>query len=113
MLVGILAVLMPFVLKFLSTGTADFPFYVMAVLTGLVIGAQFPLANRMFRASDSVGVGRSAGLLEWADHLGGMAGAVMVGVFIVPLFGISGACAAVAAVKLISIAALAVMLARR
>ena len=85
----------------------------MAVLAGFVAGAQFPLANRVFQASRGSGVGRSAGLLEWADHMGGMAGAVLVAVILVPLAGVTGACLAVAVVKLISICALAVTLARR
>lgn len=107
------AALLPFALGWLAAGRglagwADLPFYSLAVLAGFVTGTQFPLANRVFQAGRDTGVGRSAGLLEWADHLGGMAGAVLGGVLLVPLVGVSGACLTIAALKVVSVTGLAV-----
>ncbi len=103
--VAVVVLLLPFVLRGLASAAGpswrlDMPFYGLAALVGFVTGVQFPLANRMFRNTT---VGRSSGFLEWADHCGGMTGAVLAAVLLIPLIGIQSTCLAIVSLKLISL----------
>jgi spermidine synthase len=67
-------------------------------LAGFLGGAQFPLANRMYRRIHPQVVG-TAGLLYAADLVGACAAAVLVSVVLLPALGIVQTCLLVAALK--------------
>ncbi|MCZ7636008.1 MAG: hypothetical protein M5U12_08205 [Verrucomicrobia bacterium] len=57
----------------------------------VVVGAQFPLANRV-----EAGPGNPAGRLYTADFLGASLGALLTSTLLLPLFGVTGVCLGVA-----------------
>lgn len=100
---------LPFIFLLLRRHTgADGPFdslrvffLVLLFLSGLLVGAQFPLANKIYlsRGADLSG---TAGLLYGADLMGGWLGGIAGGVVLLPVLGLFGACMAVVLLKLSS-----------
>jgi len=83
--------------------TAGKAVLILVIMLGAVlVGVQFPVANRCFVAGGGA-THRSAALTEAADHGGACIGALTVGVVLVPLFGVSGACLGVVLLKLCSV----------
>ena len=76
-------------------------FILTSIICGLFIGAQFPLANRIY-LQNSAGVTRTAGLLYAADLMGGWCGGIIGAVILLPVLGLFGACLTVAFLKLAS-----------
>ena len=76
-------------------------FILISLVCGLFIGAQFPLANRIY-LQNSPGATRTAGLLYAADLLGGWFGGIFGAVILLPVLGFFGACLTVAFLKLAS-----------
>jgi spermidine synthase len=76
-------------------------FILVSIICGLFIGAQFPLANRIY-LQNGPGVTRTAGLLYAADLLGGWLGGITGAVILLPVLGVFGACLTVALLKLAS-----------
>ena len=74
---------------------------------GLLVGMQFPLAVKARRGAGTQTAG-AAGLLYGADLLGSCAGALLAGVVLIPVLGITGACHAAALVGAVSAALLVV-----
>ncbi|MBT9129956.1 MAG: Polyamine aminopropyltransferase [candidate division WS2 bacterium] len=77
-------------------------FLVLSFLSGLLVGAQFPLANKIYLDS-SPDLSRTAGLLYGADLLGGFAGGVIGGVVLLPVLGLLGTCMVVIMAKVSSL----------
>ncbi|MBW2255476.1 MAG: 4Fe-4S binding protein, partial [Deltaproteobacteria bacterium] len=94
-LIGGLAAALPLGLNALPPGpTAEPGFVLMFALAGLVSGAAFPAAAAVLDGDT-----HPAGTLFAADHFGGAVGAAVVGVGVVPLLGVPGACALLAALQ--------------
>ncbi|MCP4699712.1 MAG: 4Fe-4S binding protein [Gammaproteobacteria bacterium] len=64
-------------------------YVVLVTLTGLLTGIGFPLGVHLTHLS-SRNVVRTSGVTEAADHLGGAAGGLLTGAFLVPILGIAG-----------------------
>ncbi|HSV88736.1 MAG TPA: fused MFS/spermidine synthase [Bacteroidales bacterium] len=62
-------------------------FFLLSLLAGFLLGAQFPLASKMVISEDS-GVSKTAGTLFGADLLGGWVGGLLGGVALLPLLGL-------------------------
>lgn len=77
-------------------------FLVVSSLCGLLIGAQFPLANKLY-LRDSASVSQTAGLLYAADLLGGWLGGIVGAVVLLPVLGLTGTCITVGLLKLASL----------
>jgi len=73
--------------------------YVAVIVVGWGVGAEFPLANRLYCDAGGA-LGAAAAITDAADHLGAAAGALLVGVVLVPVLGMAAACAVLAALKL-------------
>lgn len=79
--------------------------YLLVGVIGCVVGAEFPLVNRLYSRT-GVGVRSSAAITDALDHLGAAAGAVTVGVILVPVIGIYASCAVIAGVKFLGLVSL-------
>ncbi|MFH1740044.1 MAG: hypothetical protein ABIH23_13625, partial [bacterium] len=64
----------------------------LILITGILVGAVFPVAVAISTASRERKAGRWVALLDAADHLGGALGAFLPGVILFPLFGVIWTC---------------------
>jgi spermidine synthase len=77
-------------------------FLVIAFVSGLLIGSQFPLANKLYLRNDT-SLTRTAGALYSSDLLGGWLGGMIGAVVLLPVLGLVGTCITVGLLKLVSI----------
>jgi spermidine synthase len=77
---------------------------IMSFLSGMAIGLQFPLANKIYLDSraDKGTIGQTAGLLYGADLLGGFFGGLSGGILLLPILGLKETCFIMAMLKISS-----------
>jgi spermidine synthase len=76
-------------------------FLVFLFISGLLIGSQFPLANKLYLRDDT-SLTKTAGTLYSADLLGGWLGGVLGAVVLLPVLGLVSTCITVGLLKLTS-----------
>ncbi|MFC1717343.1 spermine synthase [Candidatus Poribacteria bacterium] len=76
-------------------------FLIISFISGFLIGAQFPLANKIY-LKDDTSLSKTAGILYSSDLLGGWLGGVVGGVILLPVLGLLGSCVVVVLLKLFS-----------
>lgn len=76
-------------------------FLLMSLFCGILVGLQFPLANKIYLLthSNDIQVGKTAGLLYGADLFGGFWGALLGGVIFFPILGLKESCFIMAILK--------------
>jgi spermidine synthase len=74
---------------------------IMSFLSGMAIGLQFPLANKIYLSSytGKGSLGETAGLLYGADLLGGFFGGLSGGILLLPIMGLKETCLIMAMLK--------------
>jgi len=88
-------------------------FLFLSFLSGLLVGAEFPLANKLYlapplqRKGGTPNLSGTAGLLYGSDLFGGWVGGILGGVVLLPVLGLVGTCAAVGMLKASSLIILA------
>jgi spermidine synthase len=88
---------------FLHTPTLVEIFFMLLVgIVGILTGVEFPLASAVYLSSQRE-LGKTAGMIDSADHLGAFCGSLLVGVFLVPLLGISTSCYVVSVLNMSSV----------
>ncbi|MBU0758805.1 MAG: fused MFS/spermidine synthase [Candidatus Omnitrophica bacterium] len=80
-------------------------FVTLPVIAGFIGGFQFPLANKICLASDA-NVSKTTGLLYGIDLLGSCVGALIIGVLLVPVIGITQVCFFIAFTNFLALALL-------
>ncbi|MCQ4574140.1 MAG: fused MFS/spermidine synthase [Candidatus Brocadiales bacterium] len=83
-------------------------FMVLIIIPGVITGLEFPIASRIYLDEDRDS-GRTAGLIDGADHLGAFAGAALTGIVLVPIMGVTGSCVIVAALNVASLVLLSAL----
>jgi len=66
-------------------------FAFLPIVAGFIGGFQFPLANKIC-LKDSSEVGKTTGFLYGIDLFGSSVGGLLIGLFLVPMFGIIQTC---------------------
>ncbi len=77
-------------------------FLVLSFISGLLVGVEFPLANKIYLRHSS-DLSRTAGLLYGADLFGGWIGGILGGIVLLPILGLIGTCMVVVMVKVSSL----------
>jgi spermidine synthase len=79
-------------------------FLIMSFLSGIFIGLQFPLANKMYSGfhPGREMLGQTAGLIYGADLFGGFFGGLSGGVLLLPVLGLKETCFIMALIKISS-----------
>ncbi len=83
----------------------ELPLLLLNCVAGFLIGLQFPLANKMYLGGNA-GVGKISGTLYAADLCGAIFGALLAGVFLIPILGITGTCLVIVLFKIASLVTL-------
>jgi len=96
------SIVLPFVfLKSDVLSTRPVLFLPLAFVSGLLIGLQFPLANKIYlSAKGNQELSSTAGLLYGADLIGGWFGGVVGGVVLLPVLGLAETCVVLCMLKL-------------
>jgi len=76
-------------------------FLIISLICGLLVGSQFPLANKI-HLQKGASVSRTAGMLYASDLLGGWFGGISAAVLLLPVLGFAGTGIAVGMLKLAS-----------
>ena len=71
-------------------------------ITGLLTGIEFPVASALY-IHHGARIGKTAGMLDSADHIGACFGALVVGIIFIPLLGITVSCYFISTLNLSSV----------
>lgn len=77
-------------------------FLAISFAGGLLVGVQYPLANRL-SLKDTGGLSKTAGMLFASDLLGGWLGGILGAVVLLPVLGLTGTCLVAALLKVTSV----------
>ncbi len=103
----LLAVLLLFVFSLLEVSSRYSPalihllFIALLFISGVIAGAEFPLANALYLENDTVG--RTVGIIYGADLLGGWIGGIAGGFILLPILGLLQGCILIAMLKTASL----------
>jgi spermidine synthase len=76
-------------------------FLILSFISGLLVGSQFPLANKLY-LKNGADLSRTGGLLYASDLLGGWLGGIIGAVVLLPVLGLTGTCITIALLKIVS-----------
>ena len=83
-------------------------FLFLSFISGLLVGGQFPLANKIYlKLRGESNFTGTAGLIYGADLLGGGIGGIVGGIILLPLLGLLGTCLVIVFTKIASLAIIA------
>ncbi|MCX8015448.1 MAG: fused MFS/spermidine synthase [candidate division WOR-3 bacterium] len=78
----------------------QFDFFILLFISGMVVGLQFPLANKLLKQSQTISI---VGKLYACDLLGGSLGAIFIPVCLIAVIGISQTLVWALVIKIISL----------
>lgn len=88
--------------KIFNPVAGDIVFAVLIFFIGYFAGHEFPLASKIYLASNAE-IGKTAGIMVWMDLIGAGLGAILAGTLLLPILGLTKACIGTAILKLASI----------
>jgi len=74
-------------------------FLAVSLISGLIVGIQFPLANKIHLAQSKSAISKTAGLLYSCDLSGGWISGIIGGVILLPVLGVLNSCIVIALFK--------------
>ena len=86
----------------IASSLAEALVMIEVVVAGLLAGTAFPICITLYRSSGAA-TGRTAGSVDAADHIGACLGALLAGVALVPVVGMTVTCLLLAWLKLTSV----------
>jgi len=91
--VVIYSLILPFIFIFISVhsyniNVPELLFSTIMLLAGFLVGAEFPLASRLYFETDR-SIEKTAGVLYASDLIGAFIGAILTSSFLIPLYGIT------------------------
>jgi spermidine synthase len=102
---SVYAAALPLVLDFLRTSAgpiaAQLALFFLLGATGVLGGLLFPVAASI-RLNEQAETARAAASIDASDHAGASVGALLTGVALVPIMGVTGTCLVIASMKLLS-----------
>jgi spermidine synthase len=98
---GLYAIILPAIIQACSSYsvTAGIGLVCLVGVTGILTGFVFPLINAILIQSGKA-IAVSAGATNSADHIGAFFGALLAGVFFIPIFGVWGTCLILSALNI-------------
>jgi spermidine synthase len=75
----------------------------LVAFTGVLGGAAFAVAGDIMGTTTPAQAGSTATWIVWADHLGAAVGALLTGVFLVPVYGIPITASGIAIIKIVAV----------
>lgn len=81
-------------------------FLILSFVSGILIGMEFPMANKIYLKSYSSNLSKTAGLLYGCDLFGGWLGGILGGVIFLPVLGLVNTCIIIMLSKLSNLAIL-------
>ncbi len=75
---------------------------ILSVIPGILVGAEFPLANKIYLKGTG-SVGQVSGTLYACDLLGSWIAALFVSIWLIPVLGILNTCILIACLKVVSL----------
>lgn len=76
-------------------------FYIFSIITGFLVGSEFPLANKLYRKGATTE--KTAGTLYALDLFGAFFAALLVSIIFIPLFGVLKTCLFLAGLKTVGL----------
>ena len=88
-----------------ATGLFETLFWVTSLVSGVLMGLQFPLAMKIYLHAlpAEATIGQAAGLIYGVDLLGGFVGGLFGGILLLPVLGLRQTCLLMAAIKMSSL----------
>jgi spermidine synthase len=77
-------------------------FLIISLVSGFIVGMQFPLANKICLLKNQSRISEAAGLVYASDLLGGWLSGMIGGIILLPILGIINSCLVIAGLKLIT-----------
>jgi spermidine synthase len=83
----------PYLIKLFSSlyTVSNILFFILTIVIGIIVGAIFPLALSLHFTLKG-NIGKTAGIIDAADHLGAAFGAFFSGAILLPILGVTKSC---------------------
>jgi len=107
-LILIFSLSLPFLIEFFSKvqtkslSAIELSFSTLLLIAGFLTGSAFPAASKVYLLA-SGDLGKTAGIIDSADHLGAFLSALLTGVLFVPILGISKTCIFIAVLNFVAL----------
>ncbi len=103
-IIVVYACFIPFILHQLAFlfFESEYLFMLLIVITGVLTGLEFPISSKLYLLRNE-DLSVTAGAIDCADHTGAFIGALLTGVLLVPIYGITGSCLIIVVLNLVSL----------